>query len=164
MSDKDDPPGVIVIQRVGKRMSLSKQAEKDQVLASERLRRNGASLAMVRQRLASYSPSLQKKELLVVAQRMPGLVLDRLAKRSRDCLICWFCENWGAIEPHLPGLRTLQPRVSDADSRNSCVCARIHPEAAGEAADDFEEGAFGFGAFESPFEIEGGFEFYDVLQ
>jgi hypothetical protein len=162
MSEKDNIPRVIVIQRVGKRMTLSKQAEKDRVLTSERMRRNEACLGFVRKRLQLFSPNLQKKELDVVAQAVPGVSLDRLAKRSRDCLICWFCENWIAIEPHLPGLCIQQPRVSESDSRNSCACTAEGSPAP--VADDFDSNTFGFGEFELPFETEGAFAFFDVLE
>jgi hypothetical protein len=149
-------PPVVVIPRVGKRMKLSKQAEKDHVLISERVFRNQFALPFVRKRLEQFWPSLQKKDLLIVAQQFPGLTLDRLAKRSRDCILCWFCEHWTAIEPLLSSACIQQPRVSECDSRNSCVCTR--PETV-----DFSDD-FGFGAFEFPFGSGGAFEFEDVLE
>jgi hypothetical protein len=32
-----------------------------------------------------------------------GIRIDRTAKRMKDCLICWFCENWGRLrQPPIP--------------------------------------------------------------
>jgi hypothetical protein len=164
MFERDNPPGVTIIARVGKRQTLSKKAEKDRVLTTERLRRNESLLGFVGERLRAYSAGLQKKELLLVAQSVDCVSLDRLAKRSRDCLLCWFCENWSMIESRLPGCPCVQqPRVVD-DSRNSCVCAESVPETAVEHFDDFDDPLFGFSSFDSPFAFEGGFELYDVLQ
>jgi hypothetical protein len=145
-----------VISRVGKRTKLSQQTEKDQILTRDRVFRNQFALPFIRKRLEQFWPSLQKKDLLVVAQQFPGLTLDRLAKRSRDCLLCWFCEHWMAIEPILFGVGIQQPRVSEFDSRNSCVCTPSTEEL--EITDDF-----GFGAFEFTFGSEGALEFGDVL-
>jgi hypothetical protein len=80
MSDRDGIPR-IVIASVGKRQSLSKQAEKDQILTAERVRRNHLMLDQVTGRLQVISG--QKKELLVVVRHLSDAInvpLDRLAK------------------------------------------------------------------------------------
>jgi hypothetical protein len=168
MSEKDEPPR-IVIARVGKRANLSKQTEKDQELTASRVRRNGAALNMVVARLEIlYGPSLQKKDLLVVARRFTQVTLDRLAKRSRDCLLCWFCENWGVLEPLLFGACSPQPRVNEFDPRNSCPCAPPDDKMPDNSTlfgkvDDFDLTDFGYGSFGSALGTEGGFEFFTVL-
>jgi hypothetical protein len=145
-----DPP-LIVIPRVGKRHTLSKQAQKDQVLITDRMRQNAPFLDPVRSKLEYLcGASPQKKDLLVVARRLSGpcmVSLDRLAKRSRDCLVCWFCEHWKEIEPQLSALCDQQPRAYD--SRNSCASTKaphdVKPTGAPfEHVDDFD--------FESIFE------------
>jgi hypothetical protein len=88
----------VVILRVGKRTKLSDQAEKDHKLINDRARKNGNLMPAVSKELELLcSQSLQKKDLIVVARTVSTLCdipLDRLAKRSRGCLICWFCEHW----------------------------------------------------------------------
>jgi hypothetical protein len=85
--------------------TLTKQAAKDQMLTDERVRRNHSQWAVVQQLLQQYfGPALRRNELLVVARQLKPLTLDRLAKRSRNCLLCWFCENWPDIEPRLPSI------------------------------------------------------------
>lgn len=33
-----------------------------------------------------------------------SLKLDRIAKRNRNALICWYAENWATVQPHLSDL------------------------------------------------------------
>jgi hypothetical protein len=119
----DPPPHpVVVIPRFGKRQTLSKQAERDQELIVARVRENRAALHRVTKELEYLcGESPQKKDLLVIARRLGGklgIVLDRLAKRSRDCLLCWFCENWTTVEADF---RLLCAEQTGAfNSRNSC--------------------------------------------
>jgi hypothetical protein len=164
MSEKDSIPR-FVIARVGKRTTLSKQAEKDQVLIVERIRRNQGLMDRITRRLEVIST--QKKDLLVVAHHIGQAIrvpLDRLAKRSRDCLFCWFCENWGTIEPIFTGLCSLQPRADC--SRNSCVSPLpVKSEEAfplGEAIDDVDVfNNFSGSGFEFTLGAEGGF--FDIF-
>jgi hypothetical protein len=163
MSEKDNIPR-FVIARVGKRTTLSKQAEKDHVLINERVRRNRGLMGPVTRRLEVIST--QKKDLLVVALHVGQIIrvpLDRLAKRSRDCLFCWFCENWGAIEPIFTGLCSLQPRAGC--SWNSCAGAvPVKEEAPSvyEGLDDFDAfNYFSVSGFGSTLGTEGGF--FDFL-
>jgi hypothetical protein len=146
----NDPP-LIVIPRVGKRHTLSKQAQKDQGLTTDRMRQNAAYLDVIRTKLEYLcGPSPQKKDLIVVARELCGpckVSLDRLAKRSRDCLLCWFCEHWSAIEIQFSAMCGQQPRAYD--SRNSCGTAKASDDdsqvpAPFEGVDDFD--------FESIFE------------
>jgi hypothetical protein len=119
----DPPPHpVIVIPRFGKRQALSRQAERDQELIVARVRENRGTLDRVTRELEYLcGESPQKKDLLVIARRLcnkSGLALDRLAKRSKDCLLCWFCENWATLEPDFRSLCTEQ--TGAFNSRNSC--------------------------------------------
>jgi hypothetical protein len=141
-------------------MKLSKQAGKDHVLINEDVFRSQFTLPFIRKCLEQAWPALQKKKkkiFLIVAQQFPGVTLDRLAKRSRDCILCCFCENWIAIELLLSTVVcSQQSRVNECDSRNSCVCTRRETV---ELSDDF-----GFDAFEFPFRSGGAFEFDGVLE
>jgi len=56
--------------------------------------------------------SPQKKALLEFAHQLSAVThipIDRLAKRSRDCLLCWFCENWYLLSPHVPEVVSTAP-------------------------------------------------------
>jgi hypothetical protein len=58
----------------------------------------------------------QKKDLLVVARELCNMLelkVDRQALRNGDGLICWFCENWGTIDPNLRRLKSQSPRGYD---------------------------------------------------
>jgi hypothetical protein len=85
----------------GKRTKLSDQAIEDRVLIQDRVRKNANLMPEVLKELGLLcSESLQKKDLIVIAGKVSTLCnvpLDRLAKRSRDCLICWFSEHWPCI-------------------------------------------------------------------
>jgi hypothetical protein len=146
MSDTEAP--LFVVPRFGKRHTLSEQALKDQDLTADRMRQNAAVLGPVCSRLEYLcGPSPQKKDLLVVARELSvpcHVSLDRLAKRSRDCLLCWFCEHWQAIEPSFSALCSRQPRAYD--SRNSCVSTKVSededPVAPVEQLNDFDFNPF----------------------
>lgn len=36
-----------------------------------------------------------------ILERMLGIPIDRLARRNRQALFCWFTENWEIIRPYL---------------------------------------------------------------
>jgi hypothetical protein len=45
-----------------------------------------------------------------------GIRIDRTAKRMKDCLICWFCENWVRLSQPQPLKDTMW--IDDGDSPN----------------------------------------------
>jgi hypothetical protein len=101
---------------VGRRLvnvkKLTRQTVKDRLLTDERVMRNQARRTFVGKALEPhFGPIPRRKDLLVVAREFDTINLDRLAKRSRECLLCWFCENWTVIEPVLPTVcaRVLAP-------------------------------------------------------
>ena len=119
-------PG-ITIQRTGKRQSLSQQTQKDQELTVQRLKKNEQMIPTVTHFLELVlGKSPQKKLLLSLATQLTSIThiqLDRLAKRSRDCLLCWFCENWELFLPHLSEISSpsspSSPSLSQIQSTNS---------------------------------------------
>ena len=127
MSNKDIHP-IYIIPRSGKRRILSDQAQKDQGLTANRVKQNESMMKTVVNRLEYLcGQSPQKKDLLDLARKLCptcGIALDRLAKRSRDCLVCWYCEHWPVIEPVFLKWCGEQPRGA-YDSRNSCHCSPI---------------------------------------
>jgi hypothetical protein len=96
--------------------SRTKQTEKDQLETRKRIQRNEAQWCVVKPKLHYYFGTiLQRKRLLAVARKIEALKLDRLAKRSRDCICCWFCENWIEIEPILPSFVTPTSQVNESE-------------------------------------------------
>lgn len=89
---------VISITRTGKSKNFSRQTQLDQAMTFKRVKKNESLLPeVVNQLEAILGKSPKKKTLLKFANSLSMVThisLDRLAKRSRDCLLCWFCENW----------------------------------------------------------------------
>lgn len=50
-----------------------------------------------------------------------GLSLDRLAKRNRSALLCWYAENWDKIEPVLKGLNLGKVQNNSLASDKQCL-------------------------------------------
>lgn len=109
---------VIRIPRSGKRRTLSQQTQKDQELTADRIRLNKERIDSILEKLVQLcGASPQKKDLLVLAREIQAeslIRLDRLAKRNRDCLICWFCENWRVISIYIDKLILEKPNAFDS--------------------------------------------------
>jgi hypothetical protein len=106
-----EPPVVVRIPRTGKRMTVSEQTQRDSARILERVRRNEQSMRIIEDVLARVVAKRKKRDLLPLAEECVRascgrLAIDRLARRNRRALICWFCENWGTVsefllQPHL---------------------------------------------------------------
>ena len=100
---------------MGKRKTLTSQTQKDQEMTVIRLKQNEAKIGKVTEILESLlGQRVQKKVLLEVAKEVSKktrITLDRLAKRSRDCLICWFCENFEQVLPYTREILTSQSTI-----------------------------------------------------
>jgi hypothetical protein len=81
---------------------LTQQTVRDHILIQKRVQQNAAIWRAIEMRLKHYfGPALRRNDLLAAALKIKTLKLDRLAKRSRICICCWFCEHWSEIEPML---------------------------------------------------------------
>jgi hypothetical protein len=95
----------------------TKQTKKDRSDTQKRAQENEARWPAIRPRLQNiFGASLLRKDLLAEALKIKTLKLDRLAKRSRICLLCWFCENWTVIEPLLPSRVVWAPNGNGSDT------------------------------------------------
>jgi hypothetical protein len=78
--------------------SLSRKALKDQEAAIERRRRVGPSFdkmtKILNVMLNGQATCAELRRFATVLGGARGLKLDRLAKRTKECLICWFCEHF----------------------------------------------------------------------
>jgi hypothetical protein len=101
--------------RAQKRGSLTKQTEKDHRLSEERAKACGDDFYRTAARLDSEFPGPNGKATrdtmlpfvqkeIANRQNSPNALpkLDRLAKRGREALICYFCENGLLIQPPPP--------------------------------------------------------------
>ena len=61
----------------------------------------------------------QYRDVAFQISNKTNINLDRLAKRYNDCLICWFCENWKSIAPHLINYAFAELKKSNSDDINS---------------------------------------------
>lgn len=110
---------IIRIPRTAKRNTISVQTERDEARINERVRRNAAPLRVIEPLLARICGKPTIAGLIGIADhclRETGLPirLDRLARRSRIALLCWFCENWGQIsEPLMKQFSINLPRTGD---------------------------------------------------
>jgi hypothetical protein len=99
-------PAVVHIQRTGKRRNVTEQTMRDGVRLGERINRNSASMKCVETFLDRVCGKRTMSDLILIADdctRSNSSVpsADRLARRNRAGLICWFCENWVLISDFL---------------------------------------------------------------
>lgn len=87
---------MIIIKRKPRRPSIP-QTESDRNHAIERRRNNAALFDRMTEILTQVvGGKLTKQALMKVAQQVADqkqATIDRRAKRMKDCLICWFCEQ-----------------------------------------------------------------------
>jgi hypothetical protein len=98
------PPFVTRIPRSGKHRNVSEQTTRDNERLVERMRRCAATFQSIERILDGVAGKRTMSQLITVADecalRDPSLLPpDRLARRSRSGLLCWFCENWAAVSP-----------------------------------------------------------------
>ena len=141
---------LIAIPRVGKHKELTKQTQKDQFLTSERMKANQLLRPQILHSLKMiFGTPPQKKQLLDLALRISPKInvrVDRLAKRSRDCLICWFCENWSKVSTVLIGSSI------EASSEYEAPSKSINPNQKNEDLFYNQEEPDWLSSFDSPFE------------
>lgn len=110
---------VFIIKRTGKRGSLTGQTQRDTEKINSRIRMNQHEIPKVEMELLRYfSGRPIISELLTLASELVNglegelklnLKIDRLAKRNRDCLLCWFAEHWDLLGPKIATLPPLPP-------------------------------------------------------
>ncbi|KAH0789152.1 hypothetical protein GPJ56_006905 [Histomonas meleagridis] len=145
-----DQRQLITIPRVGKHKELTKQTQKDQVMTANRVKINQALMPQILHNLELiFGAPPQKKQLLDAALRISPRInvqVDRLAKRSRDCLICWFCENWSKVSSVL--IESIE--TSESESPTQSVIPNNPVKANENMFDSHDEDWFSF--FDSPLE------------
>jgi hypothetical protein len=95
---------LVQVQRNGKRRLVSEQTQRDSIRLNERMKRNAGRIPVIEFWLEHACGRMTMTNLVALADRCVDALdnsigLDRLSKRSRSALICWFCENWSVIWP-----------------------------------------------------------------
>ena len=92
---------IVVIKRVGKRTELSDRAIHEQEQVNNRIKNAGSLFEIVTKELKNiFHKNLNFPELRNIADmaiKGTDLKVDRLSKRNKNAMICWFCENWETI-------------------------------------------------------------------
>jgi hypothetical protein len=90
------PGRVVIIRKKPRRVPLA-QTQIDHDLCIQRRRCNGALYERMTQILgAVFGGKLTKQNLMDLAEKIAAqkqIKIDRAAKRMKEGLICWFCEN-----------------------------------------------------------------------
>jgi len=93
--------GVTVIQRTSKRSNYTDRTNRDQCSLRSRMMANSEKIPYILSYLAHFTDhKLSHKRLLYLAEKITqisSLTIDRLAKRYRDALLCWFSQHWRKI-------------------------------------------------------------------
>ncbi|EAX80190.1 hypothetical protein TVAG_285360 [Trichomonas vaginalis G3] len=96
---------VLSTRKLRKFTMVSQQNLKDHDEMLMRIQNNGVKMDLVQAILESqFNGKVTIDTLLIFANLMAkkhGLFLDRLARRNKTALICWYTENWNTIQPFI---------------------------------------------------------------
>lgn len=91
------------------------QSVRDFKKLQRRIKENGEKFNFVGEYLDRYFGThvnaLILNSLAKIIMEKHGLQLDRLAKRNRSALLCWFSENWDLVQPVLRQLNFAKDSV-----------------------------------------------------
>ncbi|EAY02055.1 hypothetical protein TVAG_383580 [Trichomonas vaginalis G3] len=92
---------------------------RDHLQIFERIRENGIKMDFVSAYIdREFGTKVKYLSLLSIAGNLSkelDLKLDRLAKRNRNALLCWYAENWDKIQPHIKEQKTCLDISSEED-------------------------------------------------
>ena len=98
------PTGLYIIKRQ-MRKDLTQRTQKDHEETKLRRRQYSMNYDKISQILdALFFGATRHKQLLDIAQIVSAkhkIQIDRLSKRSSECLICWYCKHWRTISPDI---------------------------------------------------------------
>ncbi|EAX99603.1 hypothetical protein TVAG_427670 [Trichomonas vaginalis G3] len=97
---------IIQTRSVNKHKRKTSQSKRDYEKIKNRISQAGIQMDYVAAYLEKlYGDHMTVTNLLSLATKIAqklDLNIDRLAKRNRSALICWFAENWKIVYPYLP--------------------------------------------------------------
>ena len=96
---------IIKTRSYNKHKRTSSQSIRDHERISKRIFNVGVMLdfvtAFFEKKLGSYVTVFSLLEIATKVSIKTKIKLDRLAKRNRTALLCWFAEHWNKVYPHL---------------------------------------------------------------
>ena len=96
---------VFVIQRVGKSTNLSQRAINEQSTINSMIKDAGSKLETETNELNLIAKKrLNFHELRLIADAVSmksHIKMDRLTKRHKNALLCWFCEHWESLRSYV---------------------------------------------------------------
>ena len=99
----NEDPKVVIIKRVGKHHSVTKRSMDEQHELNLKIKSLGAKYSYVSQELnILFAGDLNCKALLDVAEKVKQYIqipIDRLTRRHKSAMICWYAEHWEQIKP-----------------------------------------------------------------
>lgn len=83
----------------------TKQTKRDRKIIDQRRKKHGLQVDFVDAYLSKLAGChIKTRCMLEVAHLASGILnikVDRLAKRNRTAMLCWFAENWTVLQPYL---------------------------------------------------------------
>lgn len=95
----------------------TKKSLRDHKKISLRVMKTGVKMDLVSECLDRANGSkVTYSNLLNFADKLSKklwIKLDRLAKRNKDALLCWYAENWEFIRPHVADIKKLEDETKN---------------------------------------------------
>lgn len=118
------PPLFPVNPYIPKQKRNTTQSIRDNERTLARLKKNGFKIEYVTAYIdRQFGTHVSSANLLTFAHELCeklSLKLDRIAKRNKNALICWYAENWHIVQPHLKDLTLPLKHESDnQDEKNT---------------------------------------------
>lgn len=123
MTNKSFQPSFYIITRDPPKRGIANDYSKYRNKVDERRRNNSALYSNIENLLFTQLKGITQKKICQMADyiaKQGGLNVDRQAKRLRQSMICWFCENWELASRYLaeayvmfclPGGECIQPQA-----------------------------------------------------
>lgn len=112
------------------------QSIRDNDMIQKRIRSTGNQIQYINDYVDKYFGTHVTSEILMTLARIAiekfNLQIDRLAKRNRTALLCWYAENWDSILQILNGFNFMssqnRPPVDKiAEVSNQCLPKQPQP-------------------------------------
>ncbi|EAX95530.1 hypothetical protein TVAG_126600 [Trichomonas vaginalis G3] len=103
---------IIETRHVRKYKNRSEKCQRDHKMIFERVKLNGIKMdfvsAYIDRIIGTKVTYLNLLSFAIDISSVLEIKLDRLAKRNRNALLCWYAENWERIQPHIQKLKTMK--------------------------------------------------------
>ena len=112
---------IYIIKRTGK-IPNNERYKKEHDRQNKRRQKNAELFDKVKNTLDSYyNQPFKFKDAIKLANSIAEKIdvkIDRDARRSKDTLICWFCENWTLIQQIFNQTQNTTPQVNTYNNTN----------------------------------------------